>query len=290
MNQIKWSLLVFVCGFFQDSVSQLRVEDALSLNDSGIYTRVESVFSPEMGAWYDAVIQGSELRMGSETIKWVPSISCHGHYRKTHTRMCRLRAGSHLTWHIYGTVTESGNQVAGFYRGHARMTVKGAGETFIASIPVSYIVSGSKPSCMISQSGTLDFGEVEAHTSGLVSLHSVTGQRSAHGYSLQKTSSQHGFAHLTLGTSAKSVMVSVEAPTVLQSGRGIVGFRSQLSYKPVSAQKYLPLIEGSGSRRVPSDQQGIHFRLGGSVQTYSTSQEADYQGNITLTVLCEQIY
>ncbi len=276
---------MILCGSAGDSEAQLRVHGTLSLN--GMPARIESVFTPEMGAWYEAIVQGHELRMGSKAIKWAPSISCQGQHPTNGAQVCRVQAGRNLIWYIYGATTEQADP--GIYHGHARLTVRGAGHLYTTSIPVRLSVRAIEPHCEISQSGALDFGEAQANTTGLVSLHSVTGQRSAHGYALQKTTStRHRFARLTLSTSATSVMVSIDAPSVLRSEGSIVGFMSQLSYKSALSPTYRPLIEGSGSRRIQSDGPRLFFRLGGIVQTYVTSLEAEYQGNISFTILCEQ--
>jgi len=193
-------------------------------------------------------------------------------------------------WYIYGRITEPEDPVSGTYHGTALFTVRGPDDLFTASIPVRFTVPSPEPRCEIRQSGAVDFGEVEANTSGWILLHSQTGQRTAQGYSLQKKlASPYRLAYLTLSTNVPSVMISVDAPSVLQSNGSMVGFTSQLSYKSALSPTYQPLLEGSGSRRIQSGGQEILFRLGGSVQTYSTSLEANYQGKITLTVICEQI-
>jgi len=290
MNQIRWYFLVLLCGSVHGSEAQLRVYDPLRLNVFGGVTRVESIFTPESGGWYDAVVQGNELRMGSKTIQWEPSISCHGQQYKTTTHSCHVQAGSYLMWYIYGRITEPEDPVSGTYHGTALFTVRGPDDLFTASIPVRFTVPSPEPRCEIRQSGAVDFGEVEANTSGWILLHSQTGQRTAQGYSLQKKlASPYRLAYLTLSTNVPSVMISVDAPSVLQSNGSMVGFTSQLSYKSALSPTYQPLLEGSGSRRIQSGGQEILFRLGGSVQTYSTSLEANYQGKITLTVICEQI-
>ena len=115
----------------------------------------------------------------------------------------------------------------------------------------TYEVHADKVSCAVSATRKLDFGEAEAYRSGSITLSSTTGGRSYKGSpQYGRGVSTYAPAALTLTTRAESVMVTVLAPVTLSSSAGTIGFTSQLAYQPIPGGMYVPLIEGSGSRRI----------------------------------------
>ena len=282
-------LLVLLSVPVPDSAAQLVVHRPLILHQHSGPALIESTFFPEVDAWYDAVIQGSPLRMGGHTLAWEPHLSCGRSHGNVAARMCRSQTSGVLFWSLSGVVPRQPHLVPGIYHGYAILTVSGPTGTYSTSIPVTYEVHADKVSCAVSATRKLDFGEAEAYRSGSVTLSSITGGRS------YKGSRQYGGgvstyapAALTLATSAESVMVSVLAPVTLSSSAGTIGFTSELAYQTIPGGRYVPLIEGSGSRRIAVNGGRMGFRIGGTVHTDATSAEAHYQGNITVTFLCGQ--
>ena len=282
-------LLVMLCVPVPDSTAQLAVHRPLILHQHSGPALIESTFSPEVHAWYDAVIQGSPLRMGGHTLVWEPHLSCGHSNGNVAARMCRSQASGVLVWSLSGVVPHQPNVVPGIYQGYAILTVSGPTGTYSTSIPVTHEVPADKLSCAVSATRKLDFGEAEAYRSGSVTLSSVTGGRSYKGsQQYGRGVSTYAPAVLTMTTSAESVMVSVLAPATLSSSSGTIGFTSLLAYQTTPGGRYMPLIEGSGSRRVAINGGRMGFRIGGTVHTDATSAEAHYQGNITITFLCGQ--
>ena len=281
--------LVLLCVPAPGSAAQLVVHRPLTIHQHSTPALIESTFSPEVHAWYDAVIQGSPLRMGGHTLAWEPQLSCGHSSGNVAARMCRSQAEGVLIWSLSGVVPHKPEAVPGIYQGYAILTVRGPTNTYSTSIPVTYEVHADKVSCAVRATRMLDFGEAEAHRPGSIVLSSITGGRS------YKGSRQYGGgvstyapAVLTLTTSAESVMVTVVAPVTLSSSVGTIGFTSQLAIQSITGGKYMPLIEGSGSRRIAISGRRMGFRIGGTVSTDATSAEAHYQGNITVTFLCGQ--
>ena len=281
--------LVLLCVQVPDSDAQLVVQRPLILHQHSGPALIESTFSPEVHAWYDAVIQGSPLRMGGHTLAWEPHLSC-GHSNGNATaRMCRSQASGVLFWSLSGRVPLQPHTAPGIYQGYAILTVSGPTGTYSTSIPVTHEVHADKVSCAVSATRKLDFGEAEAYRSGSITLSSTTGGRSYKGSpQYGRGVSTYAPAALTLTTRAESVMVTVLAPVTLSSSAGTIGFTSQLAYQPIPGGMYVPLIEGSGSRRIAISGGRMGFRIGGTVHTDATSAEAHYQGNITVTFLCGQ--
>jgi len=290
MMRIQLSLLLF-CIPVHDSAAQLRVDRPLILGHDHQSALIEMVIPPEHGAWYDAVIQGGTLRTGNQTLTWQPQLSCNHPDSRPDMRMCRIQATGALSWHVSGMVRAPFDPAPGVYQGHAVLTVQGPAEAYSVFIPVTYGVPIRETDCTLRSTGRLEFGTAEANRFGTITMDSETGRRKFTGGQEQKLkTSPHQAAILTLTTSAKSVLVTVVSPSMLQSPTDHVGFSSQLAYQPVPGRRYLPLIQGSGSRRIRVDGRQMSFRLGGIVTTYATSLEADYQGSIALTFLCEQIH
>ncbi|MYI84087.1 MAG: DUF4402 domain-containing protein [Rhodothermaceae bacterium] len=281
--------LVLLCVPVPSSAAQLVVHRPLILHQHSGPALIESTFSPEVHAWYDAVIQGSPLRMGRHTLAWEPHLSCGRSGGKVAARMCRSQASDALLWSLSGVVPDQPHLVPGIYQGYAMLTVSGPTGTYSTSIPVTYEVHADKVSCAVSATRKLDFGEAEANRPGSVTLSSITGGRSYKGsQQYGRGVSTYAPAALTLTTSAGSAMVTVLAPVTLSSSSGTIGFTSQLAYQTIPGGRYVPLIEGSGSRRIAVNGGRMGFRIGGTVHTDATSSEAHYQGNITVTFLCGQ--
>ena len=282
-------LLVLLCVPVPGSAAQLVVHRPLILHQHSGPALIESAFSPEVHAWYDAVIQGSPLRMGGHMLAWEPHLSCGHSNGNDAARMCRSQAAGVLVWSLSGVVPLQPNTVPGIYQGFAILTVRGPAGTYSTSVPVTHEVHADKVSCAVSATRKLDFGEAEAYRSGSVTLSSITGGRSYKGSQhYGRGASTYAPAVLTLTTSAESVMVSVLAPVTLSSSTGSIGFTSQLAYQSIPGSRYVPLIEGSGSKRIAISGGRMGFRIGGTVHTDATSAEAHYKGNITVTFLCGQ--
>lgn len=283
--------LILLCTLIRDSTAQLRADRPLTLHRHGASVRVEPVFTPERGAWYHAFVQGSPLRMGSQILLWSPRLSCNRAIGREDARMCRAEFADVLFWNVYGAVASQANTVPGLYQGYATLTVQGAGEVYSTTFPVIYEVAVQEANCSVRASGRLQFGEADAYRPGSVTVNSETGGRRYKGAQSQRAEvSSHDSATLVLTTDAKSVTVMVKAPHVLQSPDGNIGFTSRLAYKTIASRRYLPLLEGSGSRPVHAEGGRILFRLGGTVTTYATSAEADYRGAVTVTFLCGQTH
>lgn len=281
--------LVLLCVQVPDSAGQLVVHRPLILHQQSVPTLIESAFSPEVHAWYDAVIQGSPLRMGGHTLAWEPHLSCGHSGGNVAARMCRNQASGVLFWSLSGVVPHEPHAVPGIYQGYAILTVSGPTDTYSTSIPVTHEVHADKVSCAVSATRKLDFGEAKAYRSGSIALSSITGGRSYKGsQQYGGGASTYAPAVLSLTTSAESVMVTVLAPVTLSSSAGTIGFTSQLAYQTIPGGRYMPLIEGSGSRRIAIGGGRMGFRIGGTVRTDAASAEAHYQGNITVTFLCGQ--
>lgn len=282
-------LLMLLCAPVPDSPAQLVVNRPLILHQYSATALIESTFSPEAHAWYDAVVQVSPLRMGGHTLAWEPRLSCGHPSSNAAARMCRSQASGVLIWSLSGVVPLQPHTVPGIYQGYAILTVSGPTGTYSTSIPVTHEVHADKVSCAVSATRKLDFGEAEAFRPGTVTLSSITGGRSYKGsQQYGRGASNYAPAVLTLTTSAESVMVTVLAPVTLSSAAGTIGFTSQLAYQTIPGGRYVPLIEGSGSRRIDVNGGRMGFRIGGTVRTDATSAEAHYQGNITVTFLCGQ--
>lgn len=282
-------LLLLLCAPVPDTAAQLAVHRPLILHQHGTPALIESTFSPEAHAWYDAVVQGSPLRMGGHTLAWEPQLSCGHSSANVGTRMCRSQSSGVFFWSLSGVVSRQPHTVPGIYQGYAVLTVSGPTGTYSTSIPVTHEVHADKVSCAVSATRKLDFGEAEAYRPGSVTLSSITGGRSYKGsQEYRRGASTYAPAALTLTTSAESVMVTVLAPVTLSSSAGTIGFTSQLAYQAIPGAGYVPLIEGSGSRQIAVNGGRMGFRIGGTVRTDATSAEAHYQGNITVTFLCGQ--
>ncbi|MXY07235.1 MAG: DUF4402 domain-containing protein [Rhodothermaceae bacterium] len=281
--------LVLLCVPVPRSAAQLVVHRPLILHQHSGPALIESAFSPEAHAWYDAVIQGSPLRMGGHTLAWEPHLSCGHSSGNVAGRTCRSQASGVLFWSLSGVVSQKQHKAPGIYQGYAILTVRGPTSTYSTSIPVTYEVHADKVSCAVSATRKLDFGEAEAYRPGSVTLSSITGGRSYKGsQQYGRGVSTYAPAALTLTTSAGSAMVTVLAPATLSSSTGTIGFTSQLAYQTIPGGRYVPLIEGSGSRRIAVNGGRMGFRIGGTVSTDAASAEAHYQGNITVTFLCGQ--
>ncbi|MCY4158444.1 MAG: hypothetical protein OXE92_05335 [Bacteroidetes bacterium] len=291
MTRVALFLLLLLYVPIHVCMAQLRVDRPLLLGENGTPALIEMITEREYGAWYDAAIQGGFLRMGGHTLPWTPHLSCNHSHDKPTTSMCRVRAERTLFWHVYGEVVTQSLPSPGMYQGSVTLIVRGPTGTHSISVPVTYEVLASKTSCAVSSSGALEFGGAKANRAGIITVDPETG--------LRKYQENHGqspgtFAHqvatLTLTTSSQSALVTVTSPHILQSPYGHVGFTSQLAYKAASGSRYLPLITGSGSRRIHTGGEQIVFRLGGVVTTYATSPESDYEGLISLTFLCDPLH
>ena len=286
---IRILLFVLLCEPAYDSAAQLVVRQPLILHQHSAQALIESTFSPEANASYDAVIQGSPLRMGGNTLEWEPRLSCGRSNGNAAARMCRSQASGALFWYLSGVVSPQPHTVSGIYQGYAILTVSGPKGTYSTSIPVTHEVHADKISCAVTATKKLDFGEADAYRSGSITLSSATGGRSYKGsQQYGRSASSYAPAALTLITTAESAIVTVLAPGTLTSSAGSIGFTSQLAYQATPRARYVPLIEGSGSRRIDINGGRMFFRIGGTVRTDATNAEAHYQGNITVTFLCGQ--
>ena len=267
-----------------------RVTTTLARHDCGMDHTTQTCGEVEallpVNTAHVASITPIPLTNGPHRANWQPSVWCAAAPIRSNSHTCYADADGRLLWHIAGKLDLNQKLQPGHYQGAAILAIQGSEEIWTVRVPVMLNVLDPQPSCVLSGDGHLDFGHVEGLQANAITLDPVRASHSAWHSKVSNTG--YAFANMTVHSPGNRVSVTVQAPSELTSAGAAVRFTSMLAYRSESAEPWVLLLTGSGSRTVANaPNQALRFRLGGMVHTSPGAPEAHYSGAITVSFHCE---